>query len=382
MSGLRATISELLKKADQWGSDLNEANTKALLIEPLLAALGWDVYDLDTVTREYRVYDNTLIDYALKVGGKPRLFVEAKPLKRSLDDKQFIAQTVNYANNEGVVWCVLTNGLQYRVYKTNEPLDMENKLLIEVDLKRAEEDAGADDVVGALAYLSRESIEAGGLDDLGERKFTDERVRSALVALLTDPPSAFLKAIAERTGGREAPARRRIRESLRRLAIELGGDQRARLPGPPAASESRGEARAPSRAAAAAPERSGAARWVSLDRLEPSPFAPPPAQLRRPDGSTRELRSWKDLLVEVARHLVKAGALTAAHCPLATSRSRYLIHTEAVHPSGKPFFAPVRAGALWLETHAAARDIARRSNLLIRAGGGNPRDYQVLVMLP
>ncbi|HWQ28126.1 MAG TPA: hypothetical protein VNN12_03790, partial [Dehalococcoidia bacterium] len=166
MSSLRETIGELLKKADDWGSALNEANTKALLIEPLLNALGWDVYDLNSVTREYRVYDNTLIDYALKVGGKPRLFVEAKPVGKPLDDKQFIAQTVNYANNEGLVWCVLTNGLQYRVYKTNEPLDMENKLVMEVDLNRAKDDAGADDVVRTLAYLSRESIEAGGLDDL------------------------------------------------------------------------------------------------------------------------------------------------------------------------------------------------------------------------
>ena len=64
----------------------------------------------------------------------PALYVEAKGLKKSLDDKQFIAQTVNYANNDGVVWCVLTNGLTYRVYKTNEPVAMDQKLLFEVDL--------------------------------------------------------------------------------------------------------------------------------------------------------------------------------------------------------------------------------------------------------
>ena len=86
-----------------------------LLVEPLLAALGWDTGDLDAVEREYRVYDNTSLDYALKIDGKPRLFVEAKGIGKNLDDKQFIAQTVNYANNEGVLWCVLTNGLVYRV---------------------------------------------------------------------------------------------------------------------------------------------------------------------------------------------------------------------------------------------------------------------------
>jgi predicted type IV restriction endonuclease len=44
-----------------------------------------------------------LLDYALRIDGKPRLFVEAKALNKSLDDKAFIAQTVNYANNEGVL---------------------------------------------------------------------------------------------------------------------------------------------------------------------------------------------------------------------------------------------------------------------------------------
>src|SRR4051812_42559551 len=88
----------------------NEANTKALLIEPLIAALGWNPIDLDVVEREVKVFEGTYLDYALKVEGKPRVYVEAKGIKENLDDKKFIAQTLNYANNDGVVWCVLTNG--------------------------------------------------------------------------------------------------------------------------------------------------------------------------------------------------------------------------------------------------------------------------------
>jgi hypothetical protein len=77
-------------------------------------------------------------------------------------------QTVNYANNEGVVWCVLTNGHAYRVYKTNEPVAMAQKLLFEVDL----EDVVAGSVVDAaksLQLLSRESLINGDLDLWGER---------------------------------------------------------------------------------------------------------------------------------------------------------------------------------------------------------------------
>jgi predicted type IV restriction endonuclease len=80
------------------GAAGNEANTRALLIDPILAALGWNLFDIDEVEREFRVYDGTFLDYALRVEGKPRLFVEAKSMNKGLADKTFIAQTVNYAS--------------------------------------------------------------------------------------------------------------------------------------------------------------------------------------------------------------------------------------------------------------------------------------------
>jgi len=110
--------------------------------------------------REWRVFDNTSLDYALVVEDRPALYVEAKGVTKKLDDKQFVAQTVNYANNDGVVWCVLTNGLTYRVYKTNEPVAMDQKLLFEVDL--AEIAAGsAADAAKSLQLLSRQSLIEG-----------------------------------------------------------------------------------------------------------------------------------------------------------------------------------------------------------------------------
>lgn len=198
---------------------INEADTKALFIEPMLGALGWDVHDLDAVNREYRVYDGTKLDYALKTDNKPRLFVEAKPLLKSLDDKQFIAQTVNYANNEGVVWCVLTNGLQYCVYKSNEPVEMERKLLFEVDLQDARNEARVEEIVKLLSYLGRESIESGRLDEWGEATFADVRVKSALDRLLADPPTRFVNLILEKLGAGSTLPREKIRHSLGRMAL-------------------------------------------------------------------------------------------------------------------------------------------------------------------
>jgi predicted transport protein len=194
-------------------SGANEANTKVLLIEPLLAALGWDTSDLDAVEREYRVYDNTSLDYALKIDGKPRLFVEAKGIGKHLDDKQFIAQTVNYANNEGVLWCVLTNGLTYRVYKTNEPVPMEQKLLFEVDLGA---DEGPTTLAHDLELISRDSILEDSLESWGDRVFVDARVRKALGQLAAEPTTTFLAELGKLLGKPEITTEK-LRDSLGRV---------------------------------------------------------------------------------------------------------------------------------------------------------------------
>ncbi len=182
---LAHAIEKVLANAEQLknAGSANEANTRALVIEPVLAALGWDPADLSQVDREYCVYDGTFLDYALRIDGTPRLFLEAKATGKSLDDKKFVSQTINYANNEGVVWCVLTNGLSYRVYKTNEPVPMEKKLLFATELADATE-GRISEVIQALQRVSRSSVDAGKLDEW-ERVFTDIRVRAALQTLVS-----------------------------------------------------------------------------------------------------------------------------------------------------------------------------------------------------
>jgi predicted type IV restriction endonuclease len=80
---LAQTVEQALQTAGKLkASGGNEANTKALLIEPMLSALGWDTTDVDQVEREYRVYDKTALDYALKIDDELRLFIEAKAVAK------------------------------------------------------------------------------------------------------------------------------------------------------------------------------------------------------------------------------------------------------------------------------------------------------------
>jgi predicted transport protein len=230
---LLSTAEHLQKKASA-----NEANTKHHLIEPLLAGLGWNLADFSEVDREFKVYDGTFLDYALRVDGKPKLFIEAKALGKSLNDKQFIAQTVNYANNEGVVWCVLTNGLAYHIYKSNEPVPMERKLLFELDLTEAIPPGNNHAVVDALQYLSRNSIQDGKLDAWGESVFVDMRTRAALAKLGKEPNAKFVAVV---SGAIDGPSIElaRLKASLGRVLSDLAGAKAGALVGaPPAMSSS------------------------------------------------------------------------------------------------------------------------------------------------
>ncbi|MBV9193898.1 MAG: type I restriction enzyme HsdR N-terminal domain-containing protein [Solirubrobacterales bacterium] len=216
---LRVTASALAAS----GSG-NEANTKALLIEPLIAALGWDPTDLSVVEREVKVFEGTFLDYALKLEDEARLYVEAKGLNESLDDKKFIAQTVNYANNDGVVWCVLTNGRRLRVYKTNEPVAMDRKLLFEVDLADQSESPG--EKARLLRLVSREAVQADELDRFGERVFTDARVRKALAELAADPPDALMRTVVDKLSHPVVPT-----DVLSEAWLESSTHRRSRQPG-------------------------------------------------------------------------------------------------------------------------------------------------------
>jgi hypothetical protein len=84
----------------------NQANTRAVLIEPMLSALGWDTTDLEQTVRDWPTRDNSSIDYALKVGGANVVFVETRGANESIDDRGFIAETVNRVGSEGIAWCV------------------------------------------------------------------------------------------------------------------------------------------------------------------------------------------------------------------------------------------------------------------------------------
>jgi len=168
--------------------DLKELPTRTIFIDPLLGSLGWDVRDPDEVELEYPTIDGKSVDYALKINKKVVALVEAKALNDPLDDVKSITQIVGYAANDGVEWCVLTNGIRWKVYSSSQKTTAPNKLLFEVSLIPEEaSEQSTEQIASQLARLSRESLAQGVLDQLGEIVFTTAKVRKALDRLFMEP---------------------------------------------------------------------------------------------------------------------------------------------------------------------------------------------------
>ena len=197
MNTIISCIESLRIKLDRHRrDDLKEYPTRTIFIDPLLQALGWDVRDPDEVELEYPTIDGKSVDYAPKINRKAVLFVEAKPLNDPLTDVKSITQVVGYAANAGVEWCVLTNGVTYKVYHSTEKAEAPEKLLFEISLD-PKETAGMSiqQVAEQFARFSRDAMAKGVLDDIGEQIFTTGKIRKALDKIFMEPPNSLIKLI-------------------------------------------------------------------------------------------------------------------------------------------------------------------------------------------
>ena len=131
LDDLTATIEKLQDKIRTHRPYLsgNETATRQVLIDPLLLALGWDVSDPAQVALEYSAGSGRA-DYALMSNAAPVAVIEAKKLGAPLETMQ----TLNYANPEGILYAVDTNGDDWRMYAVFDPQPIEERILMQFSI--------------------------------------------------------------------------------------------------------------------------------------------------------------------------------------------------------------------------------------------------------
>jgi len=142
--------------------DYNEEATKTAFIQPLLKdVLGWDVTNRDEVSPEEKT-SRGRVDYGLKVEGKIKVFVEAKPPRADLN--KHIEQAVRYGyNRKGVPFVLLTDFEGLKLFDVTVKPDSRNLSKgLKIDLSYNDYLKEFD----KLWLLSKESAVKGELDKL------------------------------------------------------------------------------------------------------------------------------------------------------------------------------------------------------------------------
>ena len=155
--------------------DVSEADTVTVVKDILADVFGYDKYS--ELTSEHQI-KGTFCDLAIRLDGKVRFLVEVKSAGVDLKDGH-ITPALNYGANQGVEWVILTNAVDWRVYKVifGQPIAHEEV----TSFVFTSITANKEDDLECLYIIAREGITNDAIQDFHQRvmllnKFTIAQV--------------------------------------------------------------------------------------------------------------------------------------------------------------------------------------------------------------
>ncbi len=166
----------------------DEAATKQAIILPILASMGWSIWDIKEVVPEYPVQKGR-VDYALQINGEPKVFLEVKKIGEDLERHQ--EQLLQYAFARGIPLAVLTNGIGWWFYLPLLQGSWEQRKFYTIDLY----DQASQSVAARFEqFLGKQSVLTGrAVKDAEEIYHSQQRQRSIQETL----PKAWRKVVQE-----------------------------------------------------------------------------------------------------------------------------------------------------------------------------------------
>lgn len=163
--------------------DVNESDTVAIITDILSEVFGYDKYS--EITSEFAI-KKTYCDLALKINEQPRILLEAKAAGLNLKE-QHIKQAVDYGSNSGIEWVILTNSVQWMVYRVIFGRPVSAELVYDFDFTQLNTKKDSD--LELLFYLTKEAMSKAGKASLDEFHSHKQVVNKFVVAqtILSDP---------------------------------------------------------------------------------------------------------------------------------------------------------------------------------------------------
>jgi predicted type IV restriction endonuclease len=170
-----------------------EEATKNAFIMPLIAALGYNVFDPTEVCPEYSADAMGLkgekVDYAILVDGKPIILFECKWCGHELDHPKHGSQLYRYLSSTEAMFGVLTNGMIYRFYTDLEkPNTMDSKPFFEFNMQDIQESS-----VAELKRFSKSSFNSSELKSTASNLMYTKEIKRIMSEQLSNPSPEFVK---------------------------------------------------------------------------------------------------------------------------------------------------------------------------------------------
>ena len=316
LESLLKLVETLKVRIDEHGNQLRQSEwlTRYALVDPLLRELGWETEDPALVIPEYQS-GHGRADYALLGDGKPAMMVEAKKLGTQLRDS-ILSQGINYCLMEGINYFSVTDGQRWEVYETHKPVPIDEKRVVEFDLKQS---SSAEVCLKVLA-LWRQSVE------------------SDFVAVAQE-------SVVERS-----------QDPLKSPSVPVPDVQPT--------FQSEGDKY----------------NWHPLTLVSDTESRQPVEMLLPDGSVERSLKTQVAVPIAVIRWLMNKGLLDAHHCPIKLKSARafrYIVHTNPVHSTGSPFTSPREVNGFYLEQNFGKTGAIGTAITIIEHVGQDPAQFSI-----
>lgn len=144
--------------------DVNESDTVVIITDLLSEVFGYDKYS--EITTEHAI-KKTFCDLAIKIDGKVKLLIEIKAIGLELKD-DYIRQAIDYGANSGIEWIILTNGMNWQIYRITFSKPIDKEMVYEINFSNI--NPKIENHIEPIYYLCKEALGKSLLDEYHSQK--------------------------------------------------------------------------------------------------------------------------------------------------------------------------------------------------------------------
>lgn len=365
-------IHEILDEAEHQKPS-NEAQVCQCVIVPILEALGYSKWEIKPQAADA---GKQYPDYTIMCGDTTAWYLEAKAWNVRLQDPH-VNQALNYANQNGQRWVVLTNGHDWRLYDNHIQGTADRKLVVKATAERHP------DLLDLLGALSRQRF---GSDLDAYAKLV--RLRLFLRDQLSRPDSDLLRQILSNVRRLSGISLATTADLATAFATLQGFDgppnQGHEEPKPSEVHALRDQSSLPETPAEQVPP--DGAHSVTLRSLAAGEFAVTgisPRGVHLPGDSFHEANSWADLAQVCTEWIISSCRLPALPFKATAKAKRCFLNHQALHPDGKRMkgMRKVTDGSrdVYIDTNRSAEQMVQSLMHLCEAVKISPDDISVVI---